>query len=242
MKEWSTKSIHPSSNTTDFFDWYFSESGKSTFYAGRLSLEEQFPLYLYCEDNLQPSQTGNHIYLGRQIYAELGQTTHGILLSRELIDIEINEENARGLVLGALCEIEFIVDVLICYLEDVFKIRGQYSRIAPDWNEGSKYSTLRKRLTVLKAEGLISKKTFDVLYQAKLIRDTLAHKFIPREFGIPDGILKRYGGKNGISHLSATRDCINLSWVQILHDLNHIQDDLITDSLIGKEWLITKDI
>jgi hypothetical protein len=135
------------------------------------------------------------------------------------------------MVLASLCEIEFIVDVLICFNEGVYEIKGKYMLIAKEWKEGRQYSTLEKRLKVLKSKGVLRKKTIDTVEQAKSIRDTLAHKFIPREYGINETTLNRYGGRNGISHLAATRDCINLSWLNLLYDLNKVQDDIIEGAL-----------
>lgn len=160
--------------------------------------------------------------------------TYGVRTHREIINLGnyVNGSSLRGPVLHAFCELEFVVDVLICIAEGVFDKDYKYSTLRARYNYFNKPNdlcTFNKRLDCLINKMFLSQTTYDLLKSAKSIRDALAHQYLPLDnYGVTTEDTAKYGGFS-----PAINSIYNGAWFYLQKDHNEHQVKVA-------KWLLSK--
>jgi len=184
------------------------------------------PIYLYLETK---DSIGN--YEISYIYGGGGNSTavKGMSIQRDLIyqSPRSVSANTRGEILDAFCEIEFLIDILTCVGKGVYEKKTSYRKVKRlyswDSTNADKLPDTQNRLDFIHNENLISDKTYELLTQAKKVRNTLAHQFIPElEDCVSVEVLKEYKDAG-----DAIFSIYNTSWFLLLKDYVRSQNRIL---------------
>lgn len=185
------------------------------------------PVYIYLEI---PDEDG---YTIEDFYSNPGhldlRAQRGFSINRELLSTETKyiDDNFRGKILSAFCEIEFLIDVMVCLGKGVYRGSETYKKVRQLYT----YSCTKKnrlpdteaRINFLLENMLIADETYRYLKMAKKVRNTLAHQFMPSHtVGLTDTELKPY------KHVGeAVFSIYNTAWFLLLKDYVPQQEAVI---------------
>lgn len=155
----------------------FAELGVDLF----MSKNNSPPVFVYLEI---PDETGYNI---ETFYSnpESSRAIRGFAINRELLGTELRsvDGSSRGTILSAFCEIEFLIDVMICLTFGVYEGKTSYKNIKSlykhDCDRPDNLEDTETRIQHLLKNKKISTDTYKYLKMAKKVRNTLAHQYMP---------------------------------------------------------------
>lgn len=177
------------------------------------------PIFLYHEERDEQNYVHGHAVYGgngsRSVSISWVESREILTYSKPVKNVDrfINDAK-RGEILSAFCKLEFCIDALVCIemgaYEDQKILTNMQKELVGD--RDGLFSTTQKKLRFLKTRGVIDRKTYDLLFKAKDIRNGLAHQYLPvGDFGITKSDIEKYG-----SPLEAVDHIFNACWFYVL--------------------------
>lgn len=226
LRELWNKDIVPPAELSDVMNRLFKGPAKEAAFIR----DRQFnvaadypPLFIYYEQRASQNNFDIQTYYGG------GGSKTAILefsASRSILHLNTNylQNRERGEILNAFCCLEFVIEVLVCIKFGVFDDKHTYQELkklyVDDGTNAGSLSSFAKRLKYLyDVAPVLSKKTNHLLLKAKLIRDSLAHQYLPLDsYGVTTKDVARYG------HVLKAIDTIfDAAWFYLLTDYNKQQ-------------------
>lgn len=181
--------------------------------------------YIHGIDGLSPRPFERTVIYARTNHDGLqGDMTHTI--DRRVLHLTnsgINDQN-RGKILVAFCEIEFIIDILICYSYGVYSGQNTYEDIRSNYLDiGRSLETFDSKRASLLEKELITKEISNELKKIQQIRNKIAHNyFLDKNIIFSDKKIKQYGSLNKAIELK-----FNYAWFLVMKTYNEYQADIL---------------
>ncbi|MDB5180599.1 MAG: hypothetical protein JWO54_357 [Candidatus Saccharibacteria bacterium] len=205
---------------------FFSDLADPFKRTSQINFDSMPLIYLYYETT---DELGN--YSIDTIYGGGGHSsaTRGVSAERNIIydKSKYIGKDTRGKVLDAFCEIEFLIDILVCIDFGVYEGLKSYKWVKRlySWESKSeqKLPDTSSRIKLLMSSDLITEKTYNSLMSAKKIRNILAHQFIPEFY--KGELAKEMQGYQNVGE--AIYEIYNTAWFNLLEDYNKSQYKVI---------------
>ena len=147
-------------------------------------------------------------------------------LDRNILSLRVNgiDDSDRGKILVAFCELEFILDILICYNLGVYDGLRTYREVQKGlFSHGCTLSNFEDKRSYLYYEGLIDKLTSDELKTVQSIRNKIAHNyFLDKNMGFNDATIAFYGSVSEAIEIK-----FNYAWFLLMNTYNVHQPKVI---------------
>jgi|GEM_PF-5289952 len=160
-----------------------------------------------------------------------GSLTHSS--SRDVLNLAhggMNDLN-RGKILVAFCDIEFIVDLLICHSLGVYSGECLYEDIYKNcFKPGGSLSAFENKKKFLRLKKLVSNDLFKELGEVQAIRNKVAHNyFLDKNMGLNDKTISQYQSVDEAIEIK-----YNHVWILLLQVYNEYQVEIVKWSYRGK--------
>jgi hypothetical protein len=153
-----------------------------------------------------------------------GSLTHSI--SRDVLNLSsggMNDLN-RGKILVAFCDIEFIVDLLICYSLGVYSEKCSYEDVYKNcFKPGGSLSNFENKKKFLRLKKVLPDDLFKELSEVQTVRNKVAHNyFLDKNMGLSDKTVSQYKSVD-----VAIETKYNYAWILLLQVYNEYQVEIV---------------
>lgn len=201
---------------SDFQDILFRENTKKS-----IKINNPAPYYIYIE--VPAKNDPKHKVIINGLMGEDSASRLFYSSKRSILNLspDLDDGILRGKILVAFCEIEFIMDILICHQFGIYEDKVSYDSIHKNcFSSGGFISRFRDKRHFLRFEGIFDPSLDGAVKETQIIRNRIAHRYF---FDSPS----RNNKEKYERWLKDIEMKYNYAWLLLLKKYNEIQLEVI---------------